>query len=52
MISSRKLILKKTNTLNRQIEIAGADHSFNGLDETLVRAIHSWLIYTFELPKN
>jgi len=52
MAPSRKLILKKTNKLNRQVEIAGADHNFSGLDETLVRAIHSWLIYTFELPKN
>jgi len=52
MIPSRKLILKKTNKLNRQVEISGADHNFSGLDENLVRAIHSWLIYTFELPKN
>jgi len=52
MAPSRKLILKKTNKLNRQVEISGADHNFNGLDETLVRAIHSWLIHTFELPKH
>ncbi|ORU94440.1 MAG: hypothetical protein A6F70_08725 [Cycloclasticus sp. symbiont of Bathymodiolus heckerae] len=47
---SRKLTLKKNNSLNRQVEISGADHSFNGLDETLVHSIHSWLIHTFEQP--
>jgi len=52
MAASRKLILMKTNKLNRQVEIAGADHAFNGLDETLVRAIHSWLLHTFEPPKH
>ncbi|MEO1962804.1 MAG: DUF3530 family protein [Cycloclasticus sp.] len=45
---TRKLTLKKNNPLNRQIEIAGADHSFTGLDETLVRSIHSWLRYVFD----
>jgi len=52
MAATRKLILMKTNTLNRQIEISGADHAFNGLDETLVLAIHGWLLHTFEPPKH
>jgi alpha/beta superfamily hydrolase len=45
---TRKLTLKKNNPLNRQIEISGADHAFTGLDETLVRSIHSWLSYVFK----
>jgi len=52
MAATRKLILMTTNKKNRQVEISGADHSFNGLDETLVRAIHSWLLHTFEPQKH
>lgn len=45
---SRKLALIKNNAHNRQIEISGADHAFNGLDDTLVRSIHNWLMYVFK----
>jgi len=44
----RRLALMKNNPLNRQVEISGADHVFNGLDETLARSIHSWLAHTFK----
>jgi len=50
MTTTRKLNFIKNNPFNRQIEISGADHYFNGLDETLVHSIHGWLNYTFK-PK-
>jgi hypothetical protein len=40
--------MMKNNPLSRQVEISGADHTFTGLDDTLVRSIHSWLIHTLE----
>jgi len=52
MAATRKLNFVKNNPLNRQVEISGADHVFNGLNETLVRSIHGWLIHTFKLPEN
>jgi len=48
--SVRRLALMKNNPLNRQVEISGADHAFNGLNETLARSIHSWLTHTFKQP--
>jgi len=47
---TRKLALIKNNPHNRQIEISGADHVFNGLDETLVRSIQNWLMHVFKQP--
>ena len=38
----------ESNPLSRQVEIIGADHSFTGLDEVLIRAIHSWLSQIIE----
>jgi len=52
MAATRKLNFVKNNPLNRQVEISGADHAFNGLDETLVHSIHGWLIHTFKQPEN
>jgi predicted alpha/beta-hydrolase family hydrolase len=49
---TRKLSLMKNNPLNRQIEISGADHVFTGLNDTLVRSIHGWLVYIFEQDKS
>ena len=49
---TRKLALMNNNIHNRQIEISGADHAFNGLDETLVRSIHNWLIHVFKNPQS
>lgn len=48
MAATRRLTLLKNNPLNRQVEITGADHLFNGLNDTLVRSVHSWLIHTFK----
>ena len=48
MAPSRKMTLMKNNPMSRQVEISGADHTFTGLDETLIRSIHSWLIHTLE----
>jgi pimeloyl-ACP methyl ester carboxylesterase len=47
---TRKFALIKNNSLNRQIEISGADHAFNGLDDTLVLSIHNWLTHVFKHP--
>ena len=52
MAATRKLTLIKNNPLNRQVEISGANHNFNGLGETLVRSIHGWLMHSFKLPEN
>jgi len=46
----RKLALVKSNPLNRQVEISGADHLFTGLNDTLVLSIHNWLIHVFKHP--
>ncbi len=51
MATTRKLSLIKNNPLNRQIEISGADHGFNGLGDSLVHSIHGWLIHSFKLPE-
>ncbi len=51
MAPTRQLTLLKGSPLNRQVEIAGADHTFNGLNDTLVRSVHSWLIHTFKPPQ-
>jgi len=51
MATTRKLSLIKNNPLNRQIEISGADHGFNGLGDSLVHSIHGWLIHTFKPPE-
>tara|TARA_R110002074_G_scaffold145034_2_gene293395 strand:+ start:19194 stop:19994 length:801 start_codon:yes stop_codon:yes gene_type:complete len=48
MAPSRKMTMMKNNPLSRQVEIPGADHTFTGLDDTLVRSIHSWLIHTLK----
>jgi pimeloyl-ACP methyl ester carboxylesterase len=49
---TRRLTLAKNNPFNRQIEISGADHTFTGLNDTLVRSIHNWLIHVFKKPEN
>lgn len=46
--SSRAATIMESNPLSRQVEIIGADHSFTGLDEVLIRAIHSWLSQIIE----
>jgi len=51
MAATRKLSLMANNPLNRQIEISGADHSFNGLSDSLVHSVHGWLIHTFKPPE-
>jgi len=51
MAPTRQLTLLKGSPLNRQVEIPGADHTFNGLNDTLVRSVHSWLIHTFKPPQ-
>jgi len=48
--SSRKLTLKKKNKLNRQIEITGANHFYNGLDDELALSIYGWLTYITKKP--
>lgn len=47
MAPTRQLTLLKGSPLNRQVEIAGADHTFNGLNDTLIRSVHSWLVHIF-----
>ena len=49
---TRKLALIKNNSLNRQIEISGADHVFTGLDDTLVLSVHNWLTHVFKNPSS
>lgn len=48
MASSRLATIKEKNPLSRQVEIIGADHYFTGLDDVLIRAVHSWLSQIIE----
>lgn len=48
MAATRKQLFIKNNPANRQVEITGADHFFNGLDDTLSGSIHGWLVNTLK----
>ncbi|PCI18885.1 MAG: hypothetical protein COB62_06215 [Piscirickettsiaceae bacterium] len=50
LAATRKEILRKNNTLNRQLETQGADHYFSGLDDSLALSIHSWLTSVTQQP--